>query len=73
MASCNIIFCLFLYIKDMFTTTFLLTGAFPPYLPSVVGFPHRHEPDQFPFSSLDEIDILGLPTDTRRTESTNPN
>lgn len=73
MTSCNIIFYLSLYIKHTFVTIFLIIDAFPPYLLSVVGLPHRHELDRFPFSSLDEIDTLGLPTDTQRMESINPN
>lgn len=50
--------------KCIFASKFLVIEGFAPYLPSAAPFPLHHELDQFPFSSLDEIDILGLPTDT---------
>ena len=52
---------------------FLVIEGFAPYLPSATLFPLHHELDRFPFSSLDEIDIPGLPTDTQIMKNTNTN
>lgn len=45
----------------MFAAKFLVIEGSAPYLPSAALFPLHRELDRCPFSSLDGIDILGLP------------